>query len=396
MSCIGGPRQHGSFLLSFYLLRNTKRLMTRTYSLSFTKSITVAFFVAMLFMTFVVPAHADSAGRASSGGHSGDHGPGGPAGESSKKGLNNGKSEMSLDQRLEQLKTKIEDLGNKKDELMTLLNKVKDGRASSTPNNSGSDNWKDRLCKAGGGMENIAIPGGVRDRICDKGKHGTSTDERGSGHEKEKCIPRQASSTSQSGRDMLCEKKNATTTPIFKVTRPNKGTVHTRPNDKSVLIEWRDTVGVATVDIDLKKGSTTTSIAKDVKGKKANGMSGAVLGAMSAGTSNAGGGDGGGNSMGVREKHNPGKVFSYRWKNAPVGEGYKIVITGKKDGKTYTDESDATFSVKASPRGLDFKKHESETTESGDVLGAETVSYETLNETFEDILAELSVGLASH
>ena len=391
---IGGPRQHGSFLLSFYLLRNSKTLMTRTYSLQVARNATIAFiFVIMAFLAFTLTASAESG--TFSGVHSENSGSGGGAGMSSGF-ANSGKSVMSLEQRLAQLKGKIDELGKKKDELMTLLGTMKNGQASSTSNSHGG-NWKDRFCATGTGMGNISIPTDVRERICNKDNHGTSTDERGGGREKEKCIPTQASSTSNSGRHILCERKNASTTPMIKVVRPNGGTVFTRPNDKSVLIHWRSTVK-GNVDIDLKTGSTTTSIAKDVKGNMKKGVSGSVLGASSS--VDAGSREGkssstsGRNLMGERDGKASEKVLSYRWKNAPVGEGYKIIVTVKKDGKTYTDESDSAFAVKAAPHGLNFGKHEKEIDEDGDVLGAQTTSLEELNATFENILAELAFGLS--
>lgn len=418
--------------------------MTKTYSLSTIQTATLAFlFVMIASLAFAMPASADvsgatqdhpggyssnstaskDAGGKKTGGDGGSQGcesrsnagtasgcksakaPASPASSECRTvPTNTGGSttkcdkaplQQTLEQRLADLKAKIDDLMKKKDELMTVIG----SRASSTGTGAGTGDWRDRLCKSGGSLSNIAIPGGVRERLCDKDNHGTTTP-KGPG-DNERCKSPNTSSSTQ----RMCDKKHATTTPIFKVMRPNDGTIYSRRNDKSVLIQWRDTAGIETVDIDLKQGATTTSIAKDVKGKKGNGNFGSVLGAMSSGTSNAGGG-GGGSDMnksgrGEESRQENVKVLSYRWKDAPVGEGYKIVITGKKDGTTYTDESDSTFSVKQSPRGLDFLKHERNDghgggdNATGNVLGAETVSAEVLDAQLDDMLGELAMALAT-
>jgi hypothetical protein len=160
--------------------------------------------------------------------------------------------------------------------------------------------------------------------------------------------------------------QTATTTPVVKVVNPNGGKYYKRPNDGAILIKWRNTTKDKTVDIDLKTASSTTLIAKDVKGTR----------------------------LSTRFK-NMYSTHMYQWKNAPIGKDYKIVITAKDGSTTYTDESDATFSVEKNPRG---KRWIEPKENAGDVRGASTSEEDEIHamlDTLEDTLAEMTVALDS-
>jgi hypothetical protein len=241
--------------------------------------------------------------------------------------------------------------------------------------------------------------------MCDRWKPATSTPD---------TRPHCSATTTSSRGNNRCDR--ATTTPstskMIKLQYPNGGTAYKHPSDGAVIIKWRNTTGDKTVDIDLKKGSTTTSIAKNVTGKNIR-ENGDVLGVSVGGASSAGHEGGGGNNNGTgiggrgygndnddrtaglkRGNDKKEKQYGYRWKDAPVGEGYKIVLTVKDGSTTYTDESDHAFAVKKNPRGNNW--YDTVADEEGDVLGASTTA-ETQTEVvlnyLEDTLAEISVAL---
>jgi hypothetical protein len=194
------------------------------------------------------------------------------------------------------------------------------------------------------------------------------------------------------------------------------------------MISWRNTTKDKTIDIDLKKGSTTTSIAKDVVGKRhgqgrggsySGGLKsspGAVRGASTAGPSAVsmeshsgesngcgrseigpsfiGGFSNKGGCTGVGNKGPSAPTYSYRWVNAPEGDGYQIVITAKDGDKTYTDES-KVFSVKKLPKGTNWYEEDEDESE---VLGASTSREDDMRAALnhlEDTLIEMKVALSS-
>lgn len=150
------------------------------------------------------------------------------------------------------------------------------------------------------------------------GPRGTSTDDR-----KCKSGPN-ASSTASRPCDMRGENRATST---LKVVNPNGGERVVNEKKKGIVILWKAPKGMTTVDIDLmKEGSSTVSIAKAVKATRGNAI---------------------GNNKGKRG------AGSYLWKDAPVGTGYKIVVTGKVGDTTYTDSSDKAFSIVAKRTGND-------------------------------------------
>lgn len=276
---------------------------------------------------------------------------------------------------LDSIMARIADLEKKKQELMDTLEKQKNGKATTTPRGGGKD-WKDTFCKNGNGSN---LPSELRKRICDRWKpHSTSTPD---------TRPPQAS-----------------TSAMIKLQHPNAGVAFKHPIDGAVIIKWRNTTGDKTVDIDLKKGSTTTSIAKNVTGKRIT-EDGDVLGVSTRTSTHDGGGDRGSSVIDkIRStygaaKVNPGQgkqpqLYGYRWKDAPVGDGYKIVLTVKDGTKTYTDESDKEFSVKKNPKGNNW--YDTDAATNGDVLGASTTAEmqtDMVLSYLEDTLAEMSVAL---
>jgi hypothetical protein len=107
----------------------------------------------------------------------------------------------------------------------------------------------------------------------------------------------------------------------LKVVNPNGGVRRVNEDKTGILVRWIAPRNMEKVDIDYMIGSTTTSIAKGVKAHDKA-------------------------SRKDREKKADRRANgSYLWKNAPVGEGYKIVVTGTMGSTTYTDMSDKAFSI---------------------------------------------------
>jgi hypothetical protein len=226
----------------------------------------------------------------------------------------------------------------------------------SSTNEDTSGEWKSRFCKgegkpgAGSANVTVSLSPEVRDRVC--------------GHwDKSSTTPN-------------TKPPKASSTPMVKVHQPNGGVRYKHRQDGAILISWRNTTSDTTVDIDLKSGSTTTSIAKDVVGKKPresqnrgkgkyDSTSSEVLGA----STRAGDDYGHGHKDSKMNKGKSQPVLTYRYVNAQEGEGYKIVITAKQGDVTYTDESDNTFSIKKMKNGM---KWQDDVTEEGTVLGAST------------------------
>ncbi len=378
--------------------------MTRTKTLTIDSHITlrlalVAVFAVIAFgFTSLTALAADNVGSVGgSSGHSGgggdkDHKAGPAVSHNGAMKFREGQGPTSFGQKdLDNIMDRIADLEAKKDELLKKLGERK-GNASSTKDkegkdNSGPGNWKDRFCKDGAGSN---LSSDLRGRMCDRWKPATSTPDT------RPCI---SATVVMDAPGRKCG--HASTTPTIKLQHPNGGTAYKHPIDGAVLIKWRNTSSDKTVDIDLKKGSTTTSIAKNVTGKRIN-SEGDVLGDMTAAGVSMGGGDRGGQGYGVkngageRSGEKNSQMNGYRWKDAPVGEGYKIVLTVKVGETTYTDESDKVFSVKKNPRGMNW--YDTDAATNGDVLGASTTrdmqTEEVLNY-LADTLAEMTVSLSS-
>lgn len=289
---------------------------------------------------------------------------------------------MSSEARLGLLKEKLAELDGKKNELMRKIGELRGG-ASSTSSGSGDNDMKKRFCGPGllgnVGSSTSHVRGDIKKRLCERWDNASSTP----------------------------SKPRATSTPLVKVLSPNGEKAYKNRNG-AVVIRWKNTTADTTVDIDLEKsGSTTISIAKDVKGlpikqmKGGQGKNAAFLGG----------------AMGIMRcsSHESkswdkacGPAFSYRWKDASLGEGYKIVVTTKVGDTTYSDKSDNEFSIVAAPNNFRENNrlksdaaedgHDDEHDEHGDVLGAQTSIEDEITNSFnelEDTLAMLSVELSS-
>lgn len=363
--------------------------------------VTVAVFALLAFGLTSLTANA----MAGSVGGSNTSSGGGHSSNKNKPGGTEGHGHSAFGQKdLDNIMDRIADLEAKKGGLLKKLGD-RQGKASSTASstkdkedkdNSGPGNWKDRFCKDGAGS---SLSSDLRERMCDRWKPATSTPDT-----RPNC-PRPLNSDGGSRGGNKCER--ASTTPMIKLQHPNAGTAYKHPIDGAVIIKWRNTTSDKTVDIDLKKGSTTTSIAKNVTGKRIN-SEGDVLGMSTVGVSIGGDGDrvgnpysdgngiGTKNGAGERSDKNKSQLSGYRWKDAPVGEGYKIVLTVKVGETTYTDESDKVFSVKKNPRGMNW--YDTDAATNGDVLGASTTAEMQVDEVLNylaDTLAEMTVALSS-
>jgi hypothetical protein len=98
---------------------------------------------------------------------------------------------------------------------------------------------------------------------------------------------------------------------------PNGGSIY-KKRDGSVTVKWFGTPRITSADISYEKDGHINTLANGVPSKTA-GMS------------------------------------SYTWANAPIGDGYKIVVTGDINSggsDAEVDSSDFPFSIKANP-GVD-------------------------------------------
>ncbi len=377
-----------------------------------TRHIVLGAVMAMVAIALVAPhAHAESGSMSASARYSSNGGGGG----------NNYFSQRDSRDSVNNLKEKIAKLESQKKELLKRLENRTGSVASSTISNShkGKGSWVDKYRNCRG--VSTTTPGNKM-AVCDRDKddddddrRASSTDRgnRGPGDWKHKyCNPIGIIGTSTSeSRKNICDRwdrgsttpivrpcnskaapfltngcRTATTTPAVKVLHPNGGKYYKRPSDGAILIKWRNTTKDKTVDIDLKTGTTTKSIAKDVSGRVARDGRGSVLGVSTS--SNGWSGDRNDRYW----KNNP-RTFVYRWADAPIGEGYKIVVSSKVGSTTYSDESDATFSVVKNPRG---KRWIEPKDDAGAVLGASTSEEDEMNavlDQLEDTLAEMIVAL---
>jgi hypothetical protein len=275
----------------------------------------------------------------------------------------------------DRLKAKLAELESKRSELEARFKSLSASSTRPGPRSGegGGGEWKERYCSTDLTIAKFSQQAyEQRMRVCDRWQKASTTPS--------------------------VKPPRASTTPMVKVHQPNGGVRYKHRIDGAVIISWRNTTKDKTVDIDLKTGSTTTSIAKDVVGKlpknrvrnesgsNSSATSPAVLGASTyASVPGGGGGSILGFILNGNNKYKP--VRTYRWLNAPEGEGYKIVITAKDGDTTYTDESDNEFSVKKMPKGMKGGKEDDE--EDGDVLGAATSQEAEL----KDALTSLEVDL---
>jgi hypothetical protein len=248
---------------------------------------------------------------------------------------------------VDKLKGKFAEFEHKRAELEA---KFKALSGSSSPTVA-SGEWKGRFCRGEGfpGTGTSTRAGGmsveVRDRVC--------------GHWNK-------ASTTPKMKDL-----KASSTPMVKVLAPNGG-VRFIDKKGAVIISWRNTTKDKTVDIDLTSGSTTTSIAKDVVGKR-----------------------GGENNRGRGSNKGKGKDMAqrtYRWVGATEGEGYKLVITAKDGETTYTDESDTAFALKKFSKTMHSNSDSEENV--GAVLGATTSAADEAQRALTALEADLVLMLA--
>lgn len=361
--------------------------MTRTHSLTTLQAAFAVLLFAAVAFAFSSSAHAayeshsmgetqdhrgghttnsrasSDAGGKKSGGDGGTH----KRGESDAPGKG-----MSTEARLLMLKAKFAELDIKKNELIKKIDELRGGASSTKPHGNGTD-MKKRFCDPAPGTNfgssTNQIAHEIRQRLCDRWENGSSTPS--------------------------TPKPRASSTPSVKVLSPNGGEAYKHRNG-AMVIRWKNTTADKSVDIDLEKsGSTTISIAKDVKGDAVKQMKDKE-------------GMGGGSSNGTLRcsTHGAktwekacGPVFSYRFKDVALGTGYKVVVTAKVGSTTYSDKSDATFSIVAAPKGAkENARMSSDETEDGDVLGATTSLEEEVTSSFnqlEDVLALMSLDLST-
>lgn len=202
---------------------------------------------------------------------------------------------------------------------------------------------------------------------------------------------RAGANASSSSSNARCIDAQASST--IKVLYPNnQNKVVRNKKDSAILVMWRHR-GVDTVDIDLKKtGSSTVSVAKNVPARS---LMGSAIG-------------------GFTQANDPSKILKgkqgvgrYLYKSAPLGDGYTIVITGKKTGGgTISDESNKEFSIVDARSAADWNKkmkQESKTAaddededEDGSVLGASTSSadeYIAVLDGLDEVLAGFAAEL---
>lgn len=320
-----------------------------------------------MFFVFISTASADMM-RNSSGNS-------GTSGKNSTSGFGGA---LTSEQRLGLLKEKLAELDEKKNELMRKIDELKGGASSTRPTGSGDGDMKKRFCSPSMlgnnfGSSTNQIAHDIKKRLCDRWDHASSTPSK---------PPR------------------ATTTPVVKVLSPNGEKAYKHRNG-AIVIRWKNTTADKTVDIDLEKsGSSTISIAKDVTG--------ILIKQIKSGSGRDGASAGG--AMGIMRCSSEGaktwdkvcgRAFSYRWKDVPLGEGYKIVVTAKVGDTTYSDKSDNEFSIVAAPNGVRANTRMSSDAaedEQGDVLGVQTSIHDEITHSFnelEDTLAMLSVELSS-
>jgi len=314
--------------------------MNRTRTLVHPAAYAVTFFIALFFLASTSLAFAEHGKDKTVGNWTASDTPGGTNGKQNNGGDSFGGGGMgnmpggkSISDRLGELQKKIDELLKKKDELGKILT------GSTTPRGDKKEHdWKDKFCNptatttpgTTGSTTRAFLKGKVHERICEH------RDDNASSTRPEK------------------GPKN----PRLNLQYPNGERVRT-DKDGAVTLRWHNSTGDSTVDIDLKNASGTTSIAKDVAGT----------------------------ALREGKKGKMRYEFSYRWMNAPIGTGNTIVLTAKNGTTTYTDESDKPFEI---VKGMEMMHRDSKKSASGAVLGAATVSEQTLNEMVEDIAAELS------